>query len=108
MRLREKISDMKERSRIARVLFNKYFIATSLFLLIVLFIDKNNAIKWIQNEYHVHQQEKLIRQYRSNILKADEQLKELTSNKDSLEKFARERYFFQKNGEEVYIMETVR
>lgn len=105
MGLKDKISNLKERSRTARVVLNKYFIATLAFLLIVLFIDNNNALKWIRNEYHIHQQEKLIRQYRGDIKATDDKIKELTSDLDSLEKYAREHYYFQKEGEEVFIVE---
>lgn len=105
MGLKDKISNLKERSGIARVVLNKYFIATLTFLLIVLFIDNNNALKWIRNEYHIHQQEKLIRQYRRDIKATDDKIKELTSDLDSLEKYAREHYYFQKEGEEVFIVE---
>lgn len=105
MGLKSKIAELKERSRAARVLLNKYFIATLAFLLIVLFIDNNNAIKWIGNEYHILQQERIIRQYQKDIKTTDDKIRELTSDLDSLEKYAREHYYFQKEGEEVFIVE---
>jgi cell division protein FtsB len=105
MGLKSKIAELKERSRVARILLDKYFIATLAFLLIVLFIDNNNAIKWIGNKYHIHQQERLIRQYQKDIKATDDKIRELTSVLDSLEKYAREHYYFQKEGEEVFIVE---
>jgi len=105
MGLGNKISALKERSRAARLLLNKYFIVTFAFLLTVGFIDKNNAIKWIQNKYKISQQERLIRQYKKDIQATDDKIKELTSDLDSLEKYAREHYYFQKENEEVFIVE---
>lgn len=105
MSIGDKISGMKERSRILRILLNKYFIATAAFLLIVLFIDSNNAIKWMRNEYNIYQQERLIRQYKEDIKSTDDKINELTSDLDSLEKYAREHYYFLKEGEEVFIVE---
>ena len=105
MGLGAKISEWKERSRIVRILLDKYFLATLAFILIVVFIDKNNAIKWVRNEYNIYQQERLIRQYQENIRNTDDKIKELTSDLDSLEKYAREHSYFQKEGEEVFIVE---
>lgn len=100
-----KISSLKERSGIIRLLLNKYFIVTIAFLLIVLFIDDNNAIKWVKNKYNIYQQERLIRQYQEDIRRTDDKINELTSDLDSLEKYAREHFYFLKEGEEVFIVE---
>lgn len=100
-----KISALKERSRILRVLLNKFFIVTLAFVISTLFVSKNNAIRWIENKYNIYQQEKIIRQYREEIRKTDDKIKELTSDLDSLEKYAREHYYFLKENEEVFIVE---
>lgn len=100
-----KISALKERSRLLRVLLNKFFIVTLAFVISTLFVSKNNAIRWIENKYNIYQQEKIIRQYREEIRKTDDKIKELTSDLDSLEKYAREHYYFLKENEEVFIVE---
>ncbi|MBQ2244163.1 MAG: septum formation initiator family protein [Bacteroidales bacterium] len=105
MGLKMKISALKERSRILRVLLNKFFIVTLAFVISTLFVSKNNAIRWIENKYNIYQQEKIIRQYREEIRKTDDKIKELTSDLDSLEKYAREHYYFLKENEEVFIVE---
>lgn len=105
MRIKDKIAQIKEESALMRVLLNKYFIATLSFLLIIVVLDNNNAIKWIGNKYHIYQQEELIEQYRQDIKYTDEKIKELTSDRDSLEKYAREHYYFHNKNEEVYIVE---
>ena len=40
-----------------------------------------------------------------DIQMLDDKLDELTSDKDSLEKFAREQYYFHKKGEDVFIVD---
>ncbi len=105
MGLKMKISALKERSRFFRVLLNKFFIVTMAFVISILFVSKNNAIRWIENKYNIYQQEKIIRQYREEIRKTDDKIKELTSDLDSLEKYAREHYYFLKENEEVFIVE---
>lgn len=50
-------------------------------------------------------QERQKRYYKEAIRETDEQLKELDSNLDSLEKFAREQYYFHRADEELFIVE---
>ncbi|HIZ87166.1 MAG TPA: septum formation initiator family protein [Candidatus Coprenecus pullistercoris] len=95
----------KPKNRPVRVIMNKYFIVTVLFMVVVLAVDRNNVIRWAGDYIQVQRQEKAIRQYRNDIKAIDGKLKELTSDRDSLEKFAREQYFFQKKDEEVFIVD---
>jgi cell division protein FtsB len=50
-------------------------------------------------------QERQKNYYKESIRQTDEKLKELKSNKDSLEKFAREQYFFHEPDEDLFIIE---
>lgn len=88
-----------------KILFNKYFIATLIFIVIVFFIDKNNVIGWVGKKIEVVRQERIIKKYRKEIKIMDEKLLELSSNKDSLEKFAREQFYYQKENEDIFIVE---
>lgn len=104
VKIKDKIQELKGRYKWLRILLNKYIIVFFVFIIIIFFIDKNNVIKWIINERNIYQQEKLIRQYQREIRDIDKRLQELTSNLDSLERFARENYYFQKGDEEVFII----
>ena len=77
------------RKKLVKVLTNKYFIVTFIFAVIVLFVDRNNV----------------IRQYGRDIEELDRKLDQLTSDRDSLEKFAREEYYFHREDEEVFIVD---
>ena len=83
-----------------RVLTNKYFIVTFIFAVIVLFVDRNNLIRWAGDYLEVLRQERVIRQYGRDIEELDRKL-----DQDSLEKFAREEYYFHREDEEVFIVD---
>ena len=88
-----------------KVLKNKYFIVTFLFLVWILFFDTNNLISWYKDLKQLGRQNRQKVYYQEAIKQADEKLNELASNKDSLEKFAREQYLFHEAGEDVYVIE---
>ena len=91
-------------SKVLKFIRNKYVIVTVFFLVWVLFIDTNNLFVWIRDMGVVSSQERQKEYYRESIRQTDEKLQELTSNKDSLEKFAREQYLFHQKDEEVFII----
>ena len=80
----------RHKRKFVRVLTNKYFIVTFIFAVIVLFVDRNNLIRWAGDYLEVLRQERVIRQYGRDIEELDRKLDQLTSDRDSLEKFARE------------------
>lgn len=91
-------------SKVFKVVRNKYFIVTVFFLAWVLFLDTNNIFVWMKDVGTVKGQQKQKEYYEQAIRLTDEKLKELTSNKDSLEKFAREQYLFHEKDEEIFIV----
>ena len=91
-------------SKIFKVVRNKYFIVTVFFLAWILFLDTNNIFVWMRDMGVVSDQQKQKEYYKEAIRQTDEKLKELTSNKDSLEKFAREQYLFHEKDEEIFLV----
>ncbi len=87
-----------------RILKNKYLLVTLFFVLWVLFFDTNNLLRWYSDLKDVAAQERQKIYYKEAIQETDEQLKELRSNRDSLEKFAREQYHFHEPDEELFII----
>ena len=88
-----------------RILKNKWLIATVIFLLIVFFAESNNIFSLLKGYRELGAQERQKRYYKEAIKGADENLQELASNKDSLEKFAREQYLFHEQDEDVFVIE---
>ena len=79
------------RRKFVRVLTNKYFIVTLIFAVIVLFVDRNNLIRWAGDYLEVLRQERVIRQYGRDI--------------EELDRIAREEYYFHREDEEVFIVD---
>lgn len=103
--LRERWRELRQRNKTVRILTDKFLVVTVIFAVFVIFLDSNSLIQWGKDKFQVMEQKKTIRQYRKDIREVDDKLKELSSNRDSLEKFAREQYYFQEKDEDVFIVE---
>lgn len=86
--------------------FIRYAIlATSVFVVLVGFLNQNNIIRWVKAGVEIRQQRKRIEVCRKEIKEMDSQIHGLTSNKDSLERYARETFYFAEPGDDVYVEE---
>lgn len=101
----EPVKPERPRRKFVKIITNKYFIVTFIFAVIVLFVDRNNLIRWAGDYIEVLRQERVMRQYTRDIDELDRKLDQLTSDRDSLEKFAREEYYFHREDEEVFIVD---
>jgi len=83
---------------------NKYLIALLIFLVWMLFFDKNDMI----SQYAYSTKVKKLKEERDFYLKQTAEVKkdlnELDSNLNSIEKFAREKYFMKKDNEDVFVI----
>ena len=83
---------------------NKYFVVTVAFTVWMVFFDKNDLF----SQYQYHQQVSKLKQerdfYQKENAKVHQDLNELTSNKEKLEKFAREKYLMKRDNEDVFVI----
>ena len=83
---------------------NKYFLVSSIFLVWMVFFDRNDLF----SQWEYHQQVSKLKQERDfdqkETNKVHQDLDELTSNKEKLEKFAREKYLMKKDNEDVFVI----
>ena len=79
-------------------------VATALFLLF-LFLKKDSIVSWGQAGVTLRRQERQIEQYRQENEDLDRQIRMLTGDRDTLERFAREQFYFAEPGDDVYIIE---
>ena len=100
------VSKLKAEHTVFRVLLNKYFIATMVFLVWVAFFDSNSVVRWVGVRKTLHEQKAQIRFYEKEISATESKINYLKSEKDSLEKFAREEYHYHEDGEDVYLIEV--
>ena len=83
---------------------NKYFVTAFLFFMWVAFFDENNLVERFQNMREMHKLKEEKEYYQEKIKEDAARLKELKTNKDNLEKFAREQYLMKKDDEDVFVI----
>lgn len=86
------------------------FTATQIIILLVLivmlfFLSDSSVTKRIKYETQINSLESQIKFYRQQTERDKEKLNELQSNKDDLEKFARENYLMKKENEDIFIVD---
>ena len=90
--------------RLLNLLKNKYFVVSLAFLVWMVFFDKNDLF----SQYQYHQQLSKLKHerdfYQKETTKVNQDLDELTSNREKLEKFAREKYLMKKANEDVCVI----
>ena len=91
-------------NREPRSFFRFAIILTAVFV-IFLFLKKDNVIRWIQAGFTHRSQRRQIEAVEAENARLDRQIELLSTNRDSLETYARERFYFSKEGEDVYIIE---
>lgn len=80
-------------------------VLTGIALVILTFGPGNNIIRWIGAGMEISRQKKQAEEYEMQIRSLDNKIKMLQSNRDTLEKFAREQFYFTEPGDDVYIIE---
>ncbi|HAN17646.1 MAG TPA: septum formation initiator [Bacteroidales bacterium] len=83
---------------------NKYILTLFIFVLWLLFFDRNNLIDRVKEIQKLRQFEKDREYYIERIETDSKRLKQLKTNNKNLEKFAREQYFMKKDNEEIFVI----
>ena len=78
-------------------------ITTGLFLLWIVFFGDDNLVRWMKARMELRQQNRQIEWYRQEIAEMDKQVRTLSTDRDSLETYARENFHFAAPGDDVYI-----
>jgi cell division protein FtsB len=89
--------------KIPAILRNKYFLTLVLFLVWLTFFDRNNFISQVRYGRTLNKQRQQMEFYKSEIYKDSVALIEL-SDSNKLEKFAREKYLFKKDNEDIFLV----
>lgn len=85
---------------------NRYFLSAAAFGIWMLFLDSNSVLLHL-DLYREHKRlEREIEFYRAEIERDSTRLHELDSDNAALEKFARERFWLAKPGEQIYLVES--
>lgn len=79
--------------------------STSFFIFLWIVGPGNTIIHWVQAKMEISRQEKRIEAYRQEIEEMDKRARTIRTDRDTLEKFAREQFTFAVPGEDVYIVD---
>jgi cell division protein DivIC len=94
----------KKFSKLHPAIRNHYLITLFLFFAWMIFMDENNLL----NQYRKYSQLKELREKRAyyieQIKTTNQQYAELTTNPESQEKFAREKYRMKRDNEDVFVI----
>lgn len=83
---------------------NFYFLATVFFLVWMTFIDSNDLITRVKMGSKLRSLQREKEYYREKIVEVEKDRQELMTNKELLEKFAREKYLMKKESEDVFVI----
>lgn len=84
---------------------NKYILTSMVFLLWLFIFDRSNWFDMIGEIRAIHSLENEKEYYQHKIEADAQKLKELKTNDENLEKFAREQYLMKKPNEDIFIVE---
>lgn len=87
--------------------FKKYrfYIGSSLALLVwLIFFDRSNLVKQTEMKFKLNELEDEEEYYEAELQKVNKEEKEVLGSMNSIEKYAREKYFLKKEGETVFVL----
>lgn len=83
---------------------NKYVLTISVFAIWMLFFDQNNVVDQLKMSIEINQLEDDRAYYLEQIQKDSARFHELTTDRDNLEKYAREQFLMKKPDEDVFVV----
>ena len=91
--------------KILPVITNRYFLVALGFAIWMIFFDQRDFFQQRERAVELNKLESAKKYYQDEISNTKKQLENLQNNPAAIEKFARERYFLKRDGEEVYLFE---
>lgn len=85
--------------------FIRYAIVATVLFLLFLFLKKDSIITWVQAGFTLRQQRRQIENYERENAELDKKIQMMKENRDTLERYAREQFYFAEPGDDVYIIE---
>ena len=91
-------------NRLPRFLKDKYVITMLVFLIWRFFFDQFNLLDRLDSMRNLKQLQQDKAYYQKRIREDSQRLKELKTNRENLEKFAREQYLMKKDNEDIFVI----
>lgn len=92
------------RTKLPAILRNKYSLVIILFLVYITFFDAHDLISQMKIKWDLHEIKNEIEYLEEDTRASKAQIEELTTNRESLEKFAREQYRMKRENEEIFVI----
>jgi len=89
---------------ILKILLNKYIIIIIAFAVWMMFFDNNSLKRQKQLNRQIAEINQMKSYYQEEIAKNEQAIYELETNLETVEKYAREKYLFKRDSEDVYII----
>ena len=83
---------------------NKYVVASILFMIWVTFINDIDLIFIMKSKSELNEMKEQLDYYEEQNQQTSESLAEITSDKNTLERFAREQYFMKRSNEDIFVI----
>ena len=99
-----KIQILVYMQRLFNLFKNKYFLISAVFLVWLIFFDRNDLLSQYEYRQQLNKLKAEHEFYTKETADVQKQLNELTSNKEKLEKFAREKYLMKKVNEDIFVI----
>ncbi len=87
-----------------KVLLNKYFLATLIFVLLLVFAKSNGIVRHFKQNRQMKQLKNQKEYYQREIGNTKKAINALLYDTARLEKYAREKYFMKKDKEDVFVI----
>jgi cell division protein FtsB len=91
-------------NRVLDLVRNKYFLSVAAFAVWMLFFDRNDMISQYEFRSQVNKLQEEKDFYTKETAQVKKDLNELSTNLNTAEKFAREKYFMKKDNEDVFVI----
>ncbi|MDQ3073795.1 MAG: septum formation initiator family protein [Bacteroidota bacterium] len=88
-----------------RILSNKYLLVSLVALTWITFFDRYKLVSRYSDWSELQELKEKEEYYKQEIVKVKKSRNELLNNPETLEKFARERYYMSRDGEDIFIVE---
>ncbi len=94
----------ENKSGMIKMVTNKYFIASVIFLTWIIFFDEYSIVSHQKSKRQLHELIQQKEYYQNRIASDKQKMEDLNAGKEELEKFAREQYQMSKPDEDVFIV----
>ena len=91
-------------NKLPRPFRNFYFVSGLIFVFWMILLDSNNLIARFQLSSKLNSLENEKEYYEEKIVEVEKDHNQLFGDRESLEKFAREKYLMKKESEDIYIV----